>query len=142
MILTLIFLGMIVLGIIFIKIGDRQRYDDFWNTLGAVSLGIGGMFLFVSVIIIAGSHIKAPKVIQENKLWYESLCKRCEIVKSNYEDVSKSDLIEDINEWNMEVHNAKYYANNPWTSWFSPKEIADNIDYIYWDDVTESEVKE
>jgi hypothetical protein len=134
MILTLIFLGMIVLGIVFIKIGDRQC-----DTLGTLSLGIGSMFLFVSVIIIASNHIKASKVVYENKLKYESLCKRCEIIKSEYEDVSKSDLIEDINEWNIEVYDTKYWTNNPWTNWFHSKKIADNLEYIYWDDATESE---
>lgn len=137
MILTLIFLGMVILGIIILI--NRSPYNDFWDYLGALSLGIGLMFLFVSVTIIASNHIKASKVVHENKLKYESLCKRCEIIKSEYEDVSKSDLIKDINEWNMQVYDTKYWTNNPWTSWFHSKKIADNLEYIYWDDVTESE---
>lgn len=133
MILTLIFLGMIALGIIFIIIGDSQCYN-FWDYLGSFNILTGSICLTASIVLLIANYVTVPSTIQENKLKYESLCKRCEIVKSGYEDVSKSDLIEDIAEWNTKVYNTKYWTNNPWTSWFNPQKIADNLDYIYWDD--------
>lgn len=129
MILTLIFLGLIILGIIFCKL-DKNDYDIY---LGGLSIVIGSACLSASIVIIAASYISAPKVIQENKLKYESLCKRCENINSEYEDISKSDLINDIAEWNMKVYDTKYWTSNPWTSWFNPPKIADNLDYICLD---------
>ncbi len=141
MILILIFSGLIILGIIFSKLWNVNDYGDY---LGCLSFVIGSACLSVSIVLIAVNHINAPKVIQENKLKYESLCKRCEIIKSEYEDISKSDLINDIAEWNMEVYDTKYRTSNPWTSWFNPPKIADNLDYIYLDtfeSIIESEDK-
>lgn len=134
MILTLIFLGLIILGIIFLKLWENHDFDDLLNVLGGSNVIVGSICLTASIILIVTSYITVSTTIQENKLKYESLCKRCEIVKSGYEDVSKSDLIEDIAEWNTKVYNTKYWTNNPWTSWFNPQKIADNLDYIYWDD--------
>ena len=51
-------------------------------------------------------------------------------MQSDYEDVSKSQVIKDISEWNMDVYNTKYWSESPWTNWFNPKDIADNMDYI------------
>ena len=90
----------------------------------------GSIFFIISIIAIICLHITAPKIIQENKLEYDGLCKRYEVAKSEYEDVSKSDVIADITAWNMEVYNTKYWTDNPWTSWFNPKEVADNLEYI------------
>jgi hypothetical protein len=90
----------------------------------------GIFFLIISLAIIIASHATANNVVQKNKINYEGLCKRYEIVKSEYEDVSKSDVIGDITAWNMEVYNTKYWSENPWTNWFNPKEIADNLEYI------------
>lgn len=139
MILTLIFLGMIILGIIFLKLWEDHDFDDPLNVFGGINVIIGSICLTASIVLLIANYVTVPSTIQENKLKYESLCKRCEIVKSGYEDISKSDLIKDIAEWNAYVYDAKYWTNNPWTSWFNPQKIADNLDYIYWDDVIESE---
>lgn len=134
MILTLIFLGMIVLGIIFLKLWDDHDFDDFLNVFGTLSIVTGSICMIASIILIIINYFTIPSTIQENKLKYESLCKRCEIVKSGYEDISKSDLIDDIAEWNAYVYDTKYWTNNPWTSWFNPQKIADNLDYINLDE--------
>ena len=129
MIITIIFLGMIFLGIVSIKL-DEKYWNDFLEIFGVINIMIGSVCLIISIIAIIVSHIVAAKIIQENKLEYEGLCMRYEIIKSEYEDVSKSDVIADITAWNMEVYNTKYWTDNPWTSWFNPKEIADNLNYI------------
>lgn len=129
MIITIIFLGMIFLGIIFNKLNGKC-YNEFLEIFGDVNIVFGLVCLIISIIIIIISHITAPKFIQQNKLAYDGLCKRYEIIKSEYEDVSKSDVIADITAWNMEVYNTKYWTYNLWTNWFNPKEIADNLNYI------------
>lgn len=129
MIITIILLVMTLLGIISIKLCDK--YDnEFLEFFGIVNFSLGLVFLTISVIIIISSHIMASRTIQENKLNYDGLCKRYEIIKSEYEDVSKSDVIADITAWNIRVYRKKYWTYNPWTSWFNPKEIADNLNYI------------
>lgn len=129
MIMTISFLGMILLGIISIKLDDKY-YNDFLEGFGIINIVFGSVCLTISIIIIIFSHILAPKIIQENKLEYDGLCKRYEIIKSEYEDVSKSDVIADITAWNVRVYNTKYWTDNNLTSWFNPKEIADNLNYI------------
>ena len=94
MIITIIFLGMIFLGIISIKLTEKY-YNDFLEIFGGVNTFLGSICLIISIIVIIVSHITAPKIIQENKLEYDGLCKRYEIIKSEYEDVSKSDVIAD-----------------------------------------------
>lgn len=136
MIIIIILLGMIFLGIISIKL-DENYYNEFLEIFGCVNTMVGSLCLFISIIVIIVSHITAPKIIQENKLEYEGLCRRYEIVKSEYEDVSKSDVIGDITAWNIEVYNTKYWTDNPWTNWFNPKEIADNLNYISLDEESE-----
>ena len=127
MILTIISLIMLILGIIFLKISD---YSDDIEVLGVLFTLFGSIFSIIALCTIIISHGMANKTIQQNKLEYDGLCKRYEIVKSEYEDVSKSDVIADITAWNMEVYNTKYWTKNPWTNWFNPNAIADNLEYI------------
>lgn len=127
MILTIMSLIMLILGIIFFK---KSGYADSIEVLGLVFTIFGGICSIVALCAIIVSHSVTNKTIQENKLEYEGLCKRYEIVKSEYEDVSKSDVIADITEWNKEVYNLKYWTNNPWTNWFNPSAIADSLEYI------------
>lgn len=124
MIITFILAIMLVLGIII----WRKSYD--LDIIGISLIVISSIALSVLLIVIIVSHATADKIIQQNKIDYDGLCKRYEIVKSEYEDVSKSDVIADITAWNIKVYNTKYWAENSWTNWFNPKSIADNLEYI------------
>ncbi len=126
MIITIIFAIMVALGII---IESKYSYDNL-NIVGAMLTVFGSFVLSILLIIIIVCHATANKTIEQNKINYDGLCKRYEIVKSEYEDVSKSDVIADITAWNMQVYNTKYWSENPWTNWFNPKNIADNLEYI------------
>lgn len=125
MIITIIFAIMLVLGII---IDQKCSYE--LDVLGGILALFGSIILSILLCVIIITHATAYKTIQQNKIDYDGLCKRYEIVKSEYEDVSKSDVIADITAWNIEVYNTKYWTENPWTNWFNPKSIADNLDYI------------
>ena len=126
MILTLIQIVFIVVGLLAYKL---DRYGDF-DILGALTATFGTISLIISIVIIIMSHTLAGKTIYNNQIYYDSLCKRLEVVQSDYEDVSKSVVIADIAEWNKEVYNTKYFTEGPWTNWFNPREIADNMNYI------------
>lgn len=126
MIITIIFVLIIIIGLIAIKI---DKYDEF-DILEILTVNLGVVGLLICIVIISTQHVCAGKIIQTNKLQYDDLCKRLEVVQSDYEDVYKSQVIADITAWNMNVYNTKYWSESPWTNWFNPKDIADNMDYI------------
>ena len=129
MILTIMFLIMLILGIVLLIISGLFDIDVI-DTLGGIFTIFGFLSLVIALVTIILSHGMTDKMIQQNKLEYDGLCKRYEIIKSEYEDISKSDVIADITEWNKEVYNLKYWTNNPWTNWFNPSAIADDLKYI------------
>lgn len=133
MILTFIFIMMIILGFIIVKCDITDDPD----ISGLPMIILGFIALTTSLAIIITAHATSSKDIQKNKIEYEGLCKRYEIIKSEYEDISKSDVIKDITAWNISVYNTKYWSENPWTNWFNPKEIADNLYYIQLDQESE-----
>ena len=126
MIITIIFVLMIIIGLIAMKIDD---YCEF-NILEILVTAIGFVGLLMCVVLISTQYACAGKIIYNNQIYHDGLCKRLEVVQSDYEDVSKSQVIKDVSEWNMEVYNTKYWSESPWTNWFNPKDIADNMDYI------------
>lgn len=126
MIITCIFISMILIGFILMKSNTNWDLDIAGDIVFGFSIG----FLIVSLIIIIVMHATANNTIRKNQIQYEGLRKRYEIIKSEYEDVSKSDVIADITAWNTEVYNTKYWTENPWTNWFNPKKIAYNMEYI------------
>ncbi len=111
-----------------------KLYNVFWRKLDFDLLGFitvfSGLFLFVCCACILGTHVAVDRTIEVNRIEYESLCDRLEIINSDYEDVSKSDVIKDISEWNKQVIDKKYWAKNPWTSWFLSQKIVDELKYI------------
>jgi len=132
MIIILIFAIILVLGIV---ITGKCGYE--LSAIGMLLTIFGSSVLPILLTVIIVNHSTADKTIQENKIEYDGLCKRYETITSDYEDVSKSEVIADITEWNKKVYNTKYWAENPWTNWFNPKSVADNLAYIS----LESEVK-
>ena len=128
MIITIASIVILLLGIFFFVVFGNDYEPAEYG--GGILLLCGSMLLIGSILCIIFSHIAIQKTIQENQIAYEGLCKRLEIVNSDYEDISKSDVIADITEWNTKVYRIKYWAYNPWVDWFNPKEIADNLEYI------------
>lgn len=124
----IIFILLVIALIGSIFLAKTCDYD--WDVIGILLGALCALFILISIIVIIVSHALVPKTIRENTIKYESLCKRLEIINSDYEDVSKSDVIADIANWNTFVYNTKYWTYNPWTNWYNPKEIADNLDYI------------
>ena len=127
MIILFIIVIILVLGIVLAR---HNKCIDILEFVGVLLIVCGSIALIISLMVIIISHATVNKNIQQNKIKYDGLCKRYEIIKSEYEDVSKSDVIADITAWNVSVYNIKYWTENPWTNWFNPKSIADNLEYI------------
>ena len=125
MIIISFFIIMISIGVIAFKI-DFMNMDDFW----LVTVAINTIFLIICLSLIIANYITATTDVEKNHIEYESLCKRLEIVNSDYEDVSKSDVIKDIGEWNKDVYEYHYWTENPFTNWFHVKKVANSYKYI------------
>ena len=127
MILTIIAMLMIPVGVWMIR---KDEYEGIVYGIGLLFTACGGILAFTMSILIIISHVGVDATIEKNKIEYESLCERYEIVTSEYEDVSKSDVIKDIAEWNKKVYSEKYWAYNPWTNWFYSRRIVDDLKMI------------
>lgn len=128
MILTIITVVAIAVGVTLLRKDEYEGGVVF--ELGILSTVGGGVIALIMAIVIIINHVGVNAVIEENRIEYESLCERQEIVESEYEDVSKSDVIKDISEWNKKVYGYKHWAYNPWTSWFYSKRVADDMKMI------------
>ena len=135
MIIIGLFIVMILLGF---AIGKRDIGEES-DVLGWSLYWFGLILLIAALLIIIGLHATANRCIQKNRIRYEGLCKRYQVIKSDYEDVSKSDVIADITAWNTKVYDTKYWTENPWTNLFNPREIADNLYYIPLDEESEDQ---
>lgn len=128
MILTIITVIVIAVGVALLH--KAKNNEGILSGLGLLFTIGGGFIALLMVICIICAHIGVDARIEENRIEYESLCQRYEIVTSEYEDVSKSDVIKDIAEWNKIIYSYKHWANNPWTSWFYSKRVADSVEMI------------
>ena len=134
MIITLIGIGLFVLAII----GFVLCYKDvFYYNVGEWVSGISVLCFVVGIVVvfICGSfiidvNVTAEKDIYNAHLERECIVKQLEIINSDYEDVSKSTVIQNVYDWNEKVHDAKYWSSNPWTSWFWNKKYVDSLEYI------------
>lgn len=132
MILVFLFIFLMIGGFILAKntLDDCSYVITILCIIGISSCVIGFICFIGSLGMITTAHGLAAKTVYENTIKYESLCERLEVINSDYEDVSKSVVIADIAEWNVYVYNTKYWTYNPWTNWYNPKVIADNLEYI------------
>ena len=64
----------------------------------------------------------------------ESIIKQIECINDNYENVSRTIVIEKAYEWNKKVYKQKYYSKNPWTNWLNNKSYIDSLEYIDLED--------
>ena len=121
---------LIIIALIMTIVGIVCDYYGIGNGLGLLFTISGVVTAFIMAFCIICAHIGVDATIEKNKIEYESLCERYEIVTSEYEDVSKSDVIKDIAEWNKKVYSEKYWAYNPWTNWFYSRRIVDDLKMI------------
>ena len=126
MILFIITLAVAIIGILLFYHAKSEEMEG----VGCLLFVCGGLLGFIMLCFIIIAHIGVGAQIEENRIEYESLCERQEIVNSDYEDMSKSDVIKDIAEWNKMVYSSKHWAYNPWTSWFYSRKVVDELEMI------------
>ncbi len=126
MILTIITLAAAIVGTLLFY----HAISDIMDAVGLLLFVGGGIIGSAMLCIIIIAHIGVDAQIEENRIEYNALCQRYEIITSEYEDVSKSDVIKDIAEWNKKVYSTKHWAYNPWTNWFYSKRVADDLKMI------------
>ena len=114
----------------FIGMCDKILWRDIEDDIPVVLSALSFVFLICCIIGIICAHVGENKNIEMNNIQYESLCQRLEIVNSDYEDMSKSDVIKDVSEWNKMVLEKKYWSKNPWTSWFFSQKVVNELKYI------------
>ena len=129
MILTIIAFVVLAAGLHMLIKGDKSNNETLVDC-GFAATVVGAMAAFIMVCLIIIAHVGVNVTIEKNRIKYESLCERYELIASEYEDVSKSDIIKEITEWNLSVYSEKHWANNPWTSWFHSKRVADSVEMI------------
>lgn len=132
MILTILVLAAAIIGMLLSCHAKNETMDG----VGLILFVCGGLVGFIMLCVIVVAHIGVDTQIEENRIEYESLCERQEVVISEYEDVSKSDVIKDVADWNKNVYSYKHWAYSPWTSWFYSTRVADELELI------EKEVKQ
>ncbi len=109
---------------------DKILWRDLEDDIPVVLSVVGFICLICCIVGIICAHVGENKNIEMNNIEYEGLCQRLEIVNSEYEDMSKSDVIKDVSEWNKMVLEKKYWSKNPWTSWFFSQKVVDELKYI------------
>ena len=133
MLFTLITIVLII-SFIVIAINRRHFKNVYFYLVISIALSILSIFsIILTGCVFLSEHVGTEREIRMRQIRYESLCKRLEVIKSDYEDVSKSEVIKDIAEWNQEVYDYKYWTDNIWTSWLFNKKIADSLEYIDYD---------
>lgn len=126
MILFIITLAVLIIGILL----TEHSKNEIMEGVGLLLFACGALAGIIMLCIIMIAHIGVDARIEENRIEYEALCERRDVVMSEYEDVSKSDVIKDIAERNQNVYSYKHWAYNPWTNWFYSKRVADELDMI------------
>ena len=132
---TLIAIGLFIFGLIGIIAFDVEYLDmELMLGLSWTSEIVGGVATAIMVLTIIMNHIGIEKAIYDKQMDRASLVKRLEIVDSDYEDISKSEIYKEVYEWNKDVHSHKYWGSNPWTNWFYDKDYCEALRYIDLED--------
>lgn len=130
MIITLIAIGMFILGVILAKIPFISWMGEWQTNLEIVFKFFGALVGSIAILFIIFSHVLVKHEIELDNLQYESLIKSVEIVESEYEDVSKIELIKEVYEWNRWVKLMQLFGKSPWTNWFYSQKVIDNLKLI------------
>ena len=104
--------------------------DSLGEVIGFIGIFIMGLLLIAFTFTIICNHAFVDAKIAENNAKYESLCYRLEITQSNFEDFSKTDVMEDVLEWNIDVARYKKLYTNKWVSCFYSKEMVEALQFV------------
>ena len=131
MIITLIGLGLLVVGIILAIIHDKGHFN--YNVNEKI-VGFGFGAIFIGAIITLCSIIFVLINVTTYDMEYQNMLHEKDMLEYRIEHMEENItgnemLYNDIVEFNNKLRAEKKWANNPWTDWFNNKDIA-SIDYI------------
>ena len=132
MILTYITMGLIIVGIVLLVVEDNC-IKPLLNCIRPLLVLLGSCSIAVGVIIglvAITNHTIVDSQIHAKQMEYESIIRQLQIIDSEYEDVSKAEIIQKVYDWNTAVYQSKYWAKNPWTNWLCSKKYSDSLEYI------------
>ena len=132
--MIIILILVVMLLITFVLIVCNKSSEIYIDIICAVLIILSITGLVICIPTIAIEQCNTEKKICSKQIEYESLIKQCQIISSEYEDVSKANVIQNVYEWNKEVYDAKYWADNPWTNWFWNQRVVDSLKYIDLED--------
>lgn len=137
MIVTIVSLAALGLGIAFwiiLKTNESDGFIETWyDNLGiaAIATSIFGIIaIFLCLTPIIASHATSDLHINKAKIKYDALVAQVEVLNSDYEDISKATVIQNVADWNMNVEKEKYWTYNPFTSWFHSPKYTESLKYI------------
>lgn len=134
MVITLLCILVIIAGaILHYKFKDSLKYDCL-DMGGLTCMLLGGIATFIVVVVIIIGHTGVDTSIYKAHMQRESIIKQIECVNSEYEDITRSKVIEKAYNWNKIVYSAKYWSKSPFTNWFWSKKYVDSLEYIDLED--------
>lgn len=128
MLITIISLGLLVVGVLLSIIG--WCYYDWRLSLcltSAITVAVGGVATLTCSLLILTVQIPA-QVDYENKL-YEREMLEYRLSQKEANEIGNELLYNDIVTFNNELRSVKQYSDNVWVNWFVNQKIA-TIDYI------------
>ena len=128
MILTYITMGLVIVGIVLSVVNDKC--NTLLLVLGVTSLILGILMGAVIGLVAIANHTAVDNQIYKKQMEYESITRQLQIIDSEYEDLSKAEIIQKVYDWNTAVYQSKYWAKSPWTNWLYNKKYSDSLEYI------------
>ena len=118
-----------LLSAIILIVGTIIFYYSFhYEELGFQLLFWGGLIFFLSIFLIFINALNTESDYQTKLIEYTTLNYKLECLSKDTEENEK--LYLEIINFNSSIRTTKYWANNPWTSWFCNQLINKEIDYI------------
>ena len=128
MILTLLSVGMLVVGVVMYASNECVTHDLYAYSIVLMILGTTASF--ICMIAISCTHFRANQDIYKAQMEYETLLRQLEVSKNSTNTLTYVTATENIIQWNVWVADEKYYQNNVFTSWFYSKKYVDSLEYI------------
>ena len=132
--MIIILILVIMLLIAFVLIACKKSAEIYIDIICAVLIILSITGLVYCIPNIAIEQCDTEKKIHSKQIEYESLIKQCQIISSEYEDVSKANIIQNVYDWNKSVYTEKYWSDSLWTNWFYNQKVVDSLEYINLED--------
>lgn len=132
MILTYIAMGLVIVGIVLSVVdgSNPNKCNKLLIVLSSTSSVLGIVMGALIGLVFIANHTAVDNQIYEKQMEYESITRQLQIIDSEYEDVSKAEIIQKVYDWNTAVYLSKYWAKSPWTNWLCNKKYSDSLEYI------------